>query len=258
MFDIALSFDSLFPFLIVCPLALVAGFVDAIAGGGGLISLPAYLIAGIPPHLALGTNKLMTTIGSTVATISYIRAGYVNFLLAACCIPCAFLGSMLGSMLVLYISVIYLRWLLLILLPLTALFLLKKKTFVSGGNPQSRGRIYACAIISSFILGAYNGFYGPGTGLFLILALTSFAGMKLTAANGLTKMITFSSNIAAVVVFVWHGTVLFPLALMAALFSVTGNYLGSSFFSKKGSSGCRVVMLLVIVIFMIRVIYDLM
>ena len=164
----------------VCPQALIAGFVDVIAGGGGLISLPAYLIAGIPPHLSLGTNKLMSTIGSTVATIRYIKAGYVNFMMAAICIPFAFLGSALGSILVLLVSVFYLKLMLLVLLPISALFLLKNQALKDSKRQMITLKLTLYAASCAFLFGGYNGFYGPGTVMFLILALTSFAGMKLT------------------------------------------------------------------------------
>lgn len=249
--------NDLLPFLIICPLAAVAGFVDAVAGGGGLISLPAYLIAGVPPHLALGTNKLMSTLGTSVATYRYIKAGYVNFSIALCCIPFAFIGSALGSSLALLVDAVYLKMMLLVLLPISAIFLSRKHALKDGDGSPSKKRMIIAGALSALIVGVYDGFYGPGTGVFLILALTMLAKMKLTDANGLTKMINLSTNVAALVVFLWHGSVLLPLGLAAAFFNIIGNYLGSGFFKSKGAGGCRVIMLFVIVIFMARVIWDL-
>ena len=257
MSEMLFSFQDLCPFLIICPLAALAGFVDAVAGGGGLISLPAYLIAGVPPHLALGTNKVMSTLGTCVATWRYIRAGYVNASLAVCCIPFAFIGSFIGSTLVLYVSVSYLKILLLVLLPLTALFLSKKRALHEADGSSSFMRMLTAGVISSFLVGMYDGFYGPGTGVFLILAFTLFAHMKLTSANGLTKIINLTTNVSAACVFLWHDSVILSLGLTAALFNIAGNYLGSGFFKQNGAEGCRKIMMLVLVIFMLRVVYDL-
>lgn len=249
--------DLLTSLLIICPLAAIAGFVDAVAGGGGLISLPAYFIAGLPPHLALGTNKLMSSLGTCVSTWRYIRLGYVRWLPALFCVPCAFMGSGIGSTLAQHVSALSLKILLLVLLPCTAFYLTRKRALREVKGEVSTRRVIVVGMAAAFIIGVYDGFYGPGTGVFLILALTMFARLKLTEANGLTKIINLTTNIAAVCVFLWHGNVILEIGLCAAAFNVAGNYVGASYFKNRGIKGTRAVMLVVIAIFMVRVIWDL-
>ncbi len=256
MNEIIAFFSDYIPYLIICPLAAVAGFVDAVAGGGGLISLPAFFIAGVPPHLALGTNKLMSTLGTSISTWRYIKAGYVRWLPAVCCIPCAFAGSALGAQLVLHVSAVYLKIMLLFLLPATAIFLMRKRSFSGSSSNFSVRKVIVAGMISALVIGIYDGFYGPGTGVFLILSLTFIAHMQLAQANGLTKIINLSTNAAALTVFISSGSVLFSLGLTAAVFNIIGNYVGSGFFKSKGQNGCRFVMLAVICIFFIKVMYE--
>lgn len=149
-----------------------------------------------------------------------------------------------------------LKLILLVLLPLSALFLSRKRALQDGDGSASKARIVVAGICASFFVGIYDGFYGPGTGVFLILALTFFAQMKVTDANGLTKIINLTTNIAAACIFLWHGSVILHLGLIAAIFNIAGNYLGSGFFKARGAEGCRKIMILVIAIFMVRIVYD--
>lgn len=129
---------SLSMFLIVCPLVFLASFVDAIAGGGGLISLPAYLLAGVPIHNAIGTNKLSSCIGTTVSTIRYCRNKYADFASAVPSVITALIGSSIGARLSLSISEKLLQYLLILILPFTAYFVIKKKTFTDAALEQMK------------------------------------------------------------------------------------------------------------------------
>lgn len=238
--EIIAFFSDCIPYLIICPLAAVAGFVDAVAGGGGLISLPAFFIAGVPPHLALGTNKLMSTFGTSISTWRYIKAGYVSFLPAVCCIPCAFAGSSLGAILVLHVSAAYLKVMLLFLLPATACFLMRKRSLSANTENFSVQKMIVAGMISASVIGIYDGFYGPGTGIFLILSLTLLAHMRLAQANGLTKIINLSTDVAGLTVFISSDSVIFSLGIAAAAFNIAGNYVGSGFFKLRGQNGLQI------------------
>ena len=241
-------------FLIVCPLVGIAGFVDSIAGGGGLISLPAYLISGLPVHTSIATNKLSSSMGTTVATAKYALSGYIDWHLAVFCAAASLAGAALGANIALLISENIFRVLMLIILPLTALYVMRKKDLFSGENRREL-TFWHSVLLSSIIafgLGMYDGFYGPGTGTFLILLLTRFAHMELHRANGITKVINLSSNLSSLAVYLLSGQVLMPLGLCAGLFSILGNYLGSRCFTKKGANIARPVILLVLCIFFIR------
>lgn len=241
-------------YLIVCPLVAVAGFVDSIAGGGGLISLPAYLISGLPVHACIATNKLSSAMGTTVATAKYARAGYIDWHLAVFCAAASLLGASLGANAALLIPDAVFRAVMLVVLPLTALYVLRKKDLFSGADRRDlsfrRTALLATAI--AFALGMYDGFYGPGTGTFLILLLTRLAHMELHRANGITKVINLASNYASLAVYLLHAQVLLPLGLCAGAFSIAGNYAGSRCFTQRGAAIARPVILLVLLVFMGR------
>ena len=249
---------TLLHFLIVCPLVGIAGFVDSIAGGGGLISLPAYLISGLPVHTCIATNKLSSSMGTTVATAKYALSGYIDWHLGVFCAAASLAGASLGANIALLISESQFRILMLIILPLTALYVLRKKDLFSGENRKelSFWRSVVLSSVIAFALGLYDGFYGPGTGTFLILLLTRFAHMELHRANGITKVINLSSNIASLFVYLINGQVLMLLGLCAGLFSILGNYLGSRCFTQKGAAIARPIILLVLCVFFVRTVLE--
>ena len=214
-------------YLIVCPLVFLAGFIDAIAGGGGLISLPAYLIAGLPPHAAIGTNKFSACLGTMVATWHYARCGFIHWKRVLPAVVTALGGSWLGARLALLVEADAFKIIMLVVLPLTACYVLRKKS------------------------------YGPGTGTFLMLLLTAVAHVSLNEAAGTTKVINLSTNFAALVVFLVHGVVWFPLALVAAVFGIAGNYIGANYFTSKGTGFVKPVIVIVLAIFFVKICWEL-
>ena len=248
------SITNLFlDYYIVFPLVFLAGFIDAIAGGGGLISLPAYFISGLPSHIAIGTNKMSSSIGTTLATYKLHRSGCINWKFAVIPILFSLTGAFLGSKLNLLVSDHLFKILLIFILPLTMLFVMKTKSF-SDNKPSYpiMKKAVICSIVA-FLLGIYDGFYGPGTGTFLLLLLTVVAHLKLSEANGLTKAINLTSNITSLVVFLAHGQVLIFLGIVAGIFNLVGNYIGISFFVNKGQKIVKPVMIFVLIIFIIKV-----
>ena len=247
-------------FLIVCPLVALAGFVDSIAGGGGLISLPAYLLTGLPVHACIATNKLSSAMGTTLTTARYAREGYIEWRLAAFSVAAALLGASIGARIALLIDDRLFRMLMLVILPLTALYVLRRKNLFEDDDrpalPFARRAALCTAVALS--VGAYDGFYGPGTGTFLLLLLTRFARLDLRHANGLTKVINLSSNVASLAVYLLSGQVIIPLGLVAGAFSLASNYLGSRSFTTRGASIARPVILLVLLVFFARTVLELM
>ena len=168
-------------FLIVCPLLFLAGLVDSIGGGGGLISLPAYLLAGLPVHMSIATNKLSSACGTSLAAARFIRNGFVNLRLAVPSVAVAVLGASIGARLSLAISETVMKYVLFAVLPLAAFFVLNRHLFQDSGRTGAvadRKTLIICTV-SAFVIGMYDGFYGPGTGTFLIIAFTVFAGMTV-------------------------------------------------------------------------------
>lgn len=156
---------NLHEFFIVCPLVFLAGFVDAIAGGGGLISLPAYMFAGVPVHNAIATNKLSSATGTAVSTWHLVKSRCVDLFLVPGTVACAFVGSIAGANLTLIISDKVLKTVLVFVLPVVAFCVLRDKN-LKPVIPEgfTRKKQYLIMAACSFVIGIYDGFYGPGTG----------------------------------------------------------------------------------------------
>lgn len=249
-------------YLIVCPLVFLAGFVDAIAGGGGLISLPAYIIAGVPAHFALGTNKLASAMGTTVSTGRYLKNGYIKGkqMIRIAIFSCAasLVGSSIGSSLSLLVSEKVLEGLMIVVLPVVAYYVMRNKNLgsVAVKGPLPDRTMLIVAVLAAFFVGGYDGFYGPGTGTFLILILTGAACMDVRKASALTKVINLSSNVAALVTFLVNGTVLYGLGLVAGVFCIAGHYIGSGLVVHNGQKIMRPVILVVLAILFVKIIAN--
>lgn len=247
---------TLLTYLIVCPLTFLAGFVDAIAGGGGLISIPAFMFTGMPMHYVIGTNKLSSSMGTTLATYKYARRGYIQWHTALYCTVCAFLGSFTGSHLALLLDQSLFRVIILVILPITAYYVLRRKSFSGDREPYPEKKTVTIAMACALLIGIYDGSYGPGTGTFLLLLLTGAAHMKLTEANGVSKFINLMTNYTALAVFLHGGTVYITLGLVAGAFNIAGNWLGTRAFEKGGVRTVKPIILGVLVIFFIKTICD--
>lgn len=246
--------------IIVCPLVFLAGFVDSVAGGGGLISLPAYLLAGLPAHMAAGTNKFAMSFGTMTATVKYMKSGRILWRVAAIAAVFAVIGSYIGANLALVFSEQTLKIVLLAVLPCVAVFLTIKKDF---GGDESRLKDYsalksaAIAAIIGFVMGIYDGLIGPGTGTFLIIAFSAFLGTDLLTASGCAKVANLASNITALVVYALGGKVMYAVAFPAMAFCILGNWLGAKYAIKGGSKNVRKIMFVVLVLLFVKVGADL-
>lgn len=242
-------------FLIVCPLVFLAGFIDAIAGGGGLISLPAYLLAGLPPHLASGTNKMGALFGTALATGKYAKDRCIQYRAAIPAVLGALPGAWLGAQLLMLIPERAVQIFMMVAIPVVAVVMLLRRGNMDQPNPARTVKTWVCFVIG-LVVGTYDGFFGPGTGTFLMLAFSMFCGMDLVRANGTTKLVNLSSNVAAMAAFLTGGNVLVALALPAALCSMAGNYIGSVLAVKKGARIIRPIFFVVLVLLMVTVVYE--
>ncbi len=251
---------SLQTFLIVCPLVFLSGFVDAVAGGGGLISVPAYMIAGLPAHTSIATNKLSASMGTTLATFKLGRAGNIPWKKAIICIVAAIFGGSLGAKLALMVSADLFMKLMLVIIPVTAVYIMRTKSMDRPASEEVEDadsiKYVILAAVIAFVIGVYDGFYGPGTGTFLILLLTGVAKFKLGEANGKAKAINLTTNLSSLVVYLMNAKVLIPLGLTAGLFAIVGNYIGVNLFMDKGAKIVKPLMITVMVIFFIRIISE--
>ncbi len=247
-------------YLIVCPLMFLAGFVDSIAGGGGLISLPAYLLAGLPAHYAIGTNKTAMSIGTFTAASKYLRAGQIDLRVGALSAIGSFLGASIGSSRAMLIPASVLKMIMLGVLPAVAIFLLVKKDF--GANAEevfrpSARRLTVTALFIGFAVGCYDGLVGPGAGTFFILAFTGFLGFDLIKSSGCAKVANLASNVASMIVFVINGKVLFSLAAPAAVFAAAGGFTGAHLAIRGGSKYVRYVIFVVIALLFVKLAAEL-
>ena len=172
-----LPYSYLVTLLIICPLCLTAGFVDSIAGGGGIISIPSYLIAGVPVHLAYGTNKFAMAFGTTASAARFLKSGHVNLKAALSAAVGALAGAYGGTRLALALDERYLKAVLMIALPLLAIFLFTRRSFgqmAPKGPVLTSQKVLSYGVATGFVIGAYDGFIGPGTGTFLILIFTGW------------------------------------------------------------------------------------
>ena len=248
--------------LIICPFIFLAGFVDSIAGGGGVISLPTYLFAGLPAHLAAGTNKFAMCLGTTMASVNYLRAGKVHLQVALYSVIGAFIGSAIGARTALYVNELMLKNLMLVVLPLVAIFmLLKDRIFdkrrlkeqeLTDPIPLSPKKIAVLSLLIGLVIGVYDGLIGPGTGTFLILAYSWFMGLDLVTGSGCAKMCNLASNVAALIVYLIGGKVVFAIGIPAAICAILGNFAGSKLAIKGGAKYIRIVMILVFVLLFVK------
>lgn len=242
---------------IVCAGLFLAGFVDSIAGGGGLISIPAYMLAGLPVHSVIGTNKLSMGMGTAVTTAKFIMQGFLRWRLCVPCIVVALVGSSLGAQASLLASETALRIVMLAVIPVAAFYVFKNKDLAGNQEHWNPGKELGICCAAALGIGFYDGFYGPGTGTFLMLLLTGAGHLSLNDAAGTTKAINLTTNLTSLVVFLVNGVVLIPLGLLAGCFAIAGNYIGATMFTEKGARIARPIMLIVLTVFAIRLIGQL-
>ena len=216
-----------------------AGFVDSAAGGGGLISLPAYLFAGLPVHYTYGTNKFSAACGTTFATAQFFQKGAMNIRVGLLAAVGSFVGSALGSHIVLLLSDQVLRTMMLIILPVAAVLILWRRDLAIGLG-----------------IGLYDGIFGPGTGTFAIIAFTTLMGFDLRTAGGNAKVLNLASNYASLVTYLSSGLVVFSIGIPCAISGIVGNLLGSHFALKKGAKFIRPMMLVVLVLLLGKIVSD--
>ena len=245
--------------LILCPLIFLAAFIDAIAGGGGLISLPAYLFVGIPVHNAYGTNKFPSSAGMAVAAANYLRGGCVDFSAAIPGSIAALIGAWIGTRLALSLSPRVLQICLMIFLPAAGVFILLNRGNESTreGIPISKKSKIIFSSLIGLVFGGYDGFFGPGSGMFMTLALSGLVRLDLIKSVGTARLMNFSSIFTSMITWLLSGKILFPIAVPCMFCSVFGGFLGSRMAMKTGKKFIRLVLALVAVLLFIKILLDL-
>ncbi len=246
---------SLYSYLFLWFAAILAGFVDSIAGGGGLLTIPALTMAGIPPHLMLGTNKLQGSFGSFSASLKFLSSKQINprhvwlpFLFSFC-------GAALGSLIVQQIKADFLEPLILIMLIAVAVFFIFSPQMRNEEKPAKLPP-FLFALIFGSIIGFYDGFFGPGTGSFFVIAFMTIAGFGLKDASMRARICNFASNIGALLFFILGGVVLWKVGLLMASGQFIGARIGAGLVLNKGAKLIRPMVITVALVMSIKSLWS--
>lgn len=243
-------------YLIVLPLCFIAAVIDAIGGGGGLISLPAYMVAGLPTALASGSNKLSASFGTLIAAVKFLRSKKVLLVPSLCAVAGAIPGAYLGAELLSRTPENIMRLVILSVIPVMALVLILKRNAPEREHLElTKGKYLLCGL-TGLLVGLYDGFCGPGTGTLLIMGFTWIVGMDTVTASGSAKIVNLASNISALLSHALNGNILFALAVPAMLCAAAGGYIGSALAIKKGAKFVRIVMMCMMVVLIVKLIVD--
>ena len=244
--------------VVLSAVALAAGTIDAIGGGGGLLTVPALLAVGLPPHLALGTNKGQSVFGSFAALVRFSHGGLVDPRRAKVTFPLGLAGSIGGAALALALPASALRPAVVVLLAFAAIFVGLRRASPPRleDAPPRRGALAIAGAIAVAI-GAYDGFFGPGTGTFLILAFAALLGDGLAHASAAAKVVNFASNLSAMALFAMRGAVVWRAALPMAACQLAGGWLGAHLAIRRGDAVVRRVVVAVALAAAARLAWDL-
>lgn len=248
-----------FLFVVLGSAALFAGFVDSVVGGGGLIQLPALFTAfpAAAPATLFGTNKLASIVGTTSAAVQYGRRVAIPWRVAGPGAIAALVGSWYGAKAVAYLDPSILRPLILALLVLVAAYtFIRKDLGAVSREPEHGGRSVALALGIGGAVGFYDGFFGPGTGSFLIFLFIRLLGMDFLRASVSAKILNMATNLAAIAFFVGNVTLMWKLAGVMAVCNLVGSILGSRMALKHGTGFVRKMFLGVVVVLIVRLAYD--
>jgi hypothetical protein len=235
--------------------AFLAGLVDSIAGGGGIITLPVMLSLGFPPHIALGTNKFQASFGSFIASYYYIKKDVV--ILKACIAGIIFtlIGSAIGTWTVTQVSSDVLKYIIPFLLVGIIIYSFIK-TNLGENDRQARIKEMVFYLIAGLILGFYDGFFGPGVGSFWAITFVAGLGYNLKKATGYTKVMNFTSNVVSLFIFVLGGYVIFTAGIVMAVGQIAGSKIGAELVIRKGSKFIRPIFITIVIITTVKIIID--
>jgi len=250
--EFALGYDIL---AMLFAIAMIAGFIDTIAGGGGLLTVPALLALGLPPIQALATNKLQSFGGSFSASLYFVRRKVVNLSEQKWCIFCTFVGSVSGATFVKYMQADLLKQLLPILVIAVGLYFLFSPSL---GEHEGKKRLtsFMFGLAAGFPIGLYDGFFGPGTGSFLALAFVVLLGFNLPKATAHAKVLNCTSNIAALSFFILGGYVIWSIGLVMLVGQFIGARIGANLVLTKGQKLIRPMLICVSSIMSCKLLYD--
>lgn len=243
--------------IFLCAMGFIAAIVDAIAGGSGLITIPAYMIAGLNPHVLLGTNKFASVAGTSMSTFTFAKSDKIKWDLMLKLMPFSFIGAAIGVKTVLKVSSTILQPIILVILIAVGIYTMVKKEIglvdeYKGYNKSklSKGMFFA------FVLGFYDGFFGPGTGTFIIFVLIKLMGFSFVNASANSKVLNLSSNVMSLVLFAINGKIDYKIAVPVAMFMMAGAAIGSRMAIKNGNSFVKPIFIIMALAAAAKVLYG--
>ena len=224
--------------------AAIAGFMDTLAGGGGLITVPALVVAGVPPLSALGTNKLQSSFGSGTASFVLFKHKRIHWQELKPMMLAAFIGSAVGTVIVQFIDTKILELIIpLVLIVIATYFIVSPYFKLDSGKPRISSKLYQRIILP--IIGIYDGMFGPGTGSFLAVAGVSLRGLELLKATATAKPLNFATNIASLIVFIFAGQIIWLAGITMIIGQLIGAWIGSHYLFKANPKVLRIVIVMI-------------
>lgn len=249
--------NIVYKIMFLCGAGFLAAFVDAIAGGGGLISVPAYFAIGFPPHFTLGTNKFSSTCSSLTSTIRFSKSGKVDRNILKQLLPFTFLGAITGVMTVLLLDSNILKPIVLVLLLGVGVYSFFSKTIGLEDNFNGVDKkMLVTGIIFAFFMGFYDGFFGPGAGSFMIFGLIKIFGFDFVRASGNAKAMNLTSNFASLLTFAINGKIYYLMGIPMALSMIMGAYLGSKLAIKEGAKFIKPIFVTMSLLVAFKMLYE--
>ncbi|MBF9000942.1 TSUP family transporter [Vibrio nitrifigilis] len=234
--------------------AIVAGTIDTLAGGGGLLSIPALMASGVPPLMALGTNKFQGSFGTAMASLMMFRSRRVLWKDVRGGILGSLIGAAVGTFLVQHIHTVWLSWIVPAVLVFIALFFLFSKPPVQTAESRCSKKIYQRCIVP--VIGWYDGFFGPGTGSFFALSGVSLRGLSMVDATAVAKVFNCSSNVASLAVFLFAGHILWPAAIVMFLGQLIGAWIGARTLFKINPNYLRYLVVIMSIAMLVRYVWT--
>lgn len=236
--------------------SFIAGYVDAVAGGAGLILVPAFMLVGLPPQMALGQEKLVSTIGTVAAIKNFIKAKSIIWKIVPIGIVSALIGAFLGAKAILVFPSHVIEYIIFGLLPVGLLATLFKGKIAKNDQKQEIKKSAVAVFVTCLIVGFYDGFFGPGTGSIFIIALYLINSLSLLQASATSKIFNFSSNIGAFVAFALAGKMAYMIGIPMVLANLLGNHLGSLHAIKSDGTIIKKVLIITVILMMATLVYK--
>ena len=247
--------------LIVCPLLFLAGLIDGISGGGGIISLPAYLLTGMPLSMAYGCNKMQSFLGTSASLAKYAKSGLVDLRPALIACVSAILGSMVSTNIMFYLNDDVKKIIVMVAMAFIITLTLLVSRFHLEGREMTKltltpTRVVLC-LLCGLLLGLYDGFFGPGCGTIALMLFSLIFGYDMRVATGNGKVIIVVSNLIALVSYIAKGSIIYAIAIPASIANILGSYIGAHLAVKNGKRLVKWVLYLVAAVLVVQAILKL-